>query len=182
MRRWALRVAVAVSVLVPFALLDLSGGSIACGSVPVRVRGVVVNARTGAPVEGASLLTLHDPAMASEPTELNRWRQMAPPSDMTRDRLLVLPCHIGSARSNAAGAFEIIVGIGSSEKTDWLGIVWHRERGSAFNVARALLVEKEAYATLVHETKDARWDETPDGEIVGTLDVGTIRLVPAGPR
>jgi hypothetical protein len=43
-------------------------------------------------------------------------------------------------------------------------------------VARALLVEREGYEPLVHETKDARRIEQPDGGIAGTPDVGTIRL------
>jgi len=43
-------------------------------------------------------------------------------------------------------------------------------------------VEKAGYSPLVFETKDARWLEQPDGEIVGTLDVGTIRLAPLPAR
>lgn len=38
------------------------------------------------------------------------------------------------------------------------------------------------YADLVHGTKDAWWEERPEGRIAGTLEVGTIRLVPARPR
>ncbi len=47
---------------------------------------------------------------------------------------------------------------------------------SASRVVRALLVEREG--PLVHATGGARWVEHSAGAIVGTLDVGTIRLIP----
>ena len=88
----------------------------------------------------------------------------------------------GSARTDGAGAFEIVVGSGTSETTGRLGITRYRERGSAAHVGRALLVEKEGDVPLVHGTKGARWEDRQEGEIVGTLDVGTIRLEPARSR
>lgn len=172
-----------IAGVVGLVLFDISEVSIGCGRLPVRVRGVVVDARTGAPIEGASLLTLFHPETAREPAELERWRRMASAWEgQTQEDLVKLASVVGAARTDAAGAFEIIVGIGFSETTDRLGITWHRERGSPFHVAHALLVEKEDCAPLVHETKGARWEERQEGEIVGTLDVGTIRLEPARNR
>lgn len=51
-------VGAAVVGLLGWGLLSAGiGGSIACGSVPARVRGTVVDARTGAPVAGAAVRT-----------------------------------------------------------------------------------------------------------------------------
>jgi hypothetical protein len=166
-----------VGIVALLWLFDASGGHVACGHLPVRVRGTVTDAETGSPIEGVDVLTLHDPRIAQQPMEL-RWRRDLARhlESCTREGLIQSCASVGSARTDASGAFEIIVGIGTSENAGRFGIVWHRERGSAFDVARALLVEKEGYAPQVHETKDARWVEQPDGEIVGTLEVGTIRL------
>ena len=57
------------------------------------------------------------------------------------------------------------------------GHEWSRSRGSPYALVRALLVEKEGYARLVHATKEARWTEL-QGEVAGIFDVGTIRLAP----
>jgi hypothetical protein len=151
--------------------------------LPVRVVGVVTDATTGAPVAGASLLTLIDPEIARRPKDVQMRREHARMYEgLAREDLVRAASAWGSARTDGMGAFEIIVGIGTSETTGRLGITRHRERGSAFDVARALLVEKEGYVTLVHETKDARWEERQEREIVGTFDVGTIRLEPARSR
>jgi hypothetical protein len=140
------------------------------------VRGTVLDA-TGAPVEGAFLLTLRDPGEASNPEALEHWRAMLRWREgCSRDALVRFPGGVGSARTDAAGAFELIVSLGTSQWRGRLGITRSDFRESASSVARALLVERDGYATLVHESKDARWEERREGEIVGTLDVGTIRL------
>lgn len=154
------------------------GGSLGCGRVPVRVRGVVVDAMTGVPIQGASLLTLFRPEVAANPAELEDRREIAQQYEgLPRADLLRFAWIAGSARTQPDGAFEIIVGIGISGRYGGIsGIRWSRERGSAFTVARALLVEREGYETLVHRTQDARWEERAEDGVVGTLEVGTIRL------
>jgi len=141
------------------------------------VRGTVVDAETGAPVDGVFILTLFDPEDA-EDTEQLVWRRrsarMYEEANREGDRLAFGV--VGAAHTDATGAFELTVGLGTSCSTGMSGITWSRSRGTAHGVARALLVEREGYARLVHLTKDARWQERQEGRIVGTLDVGTIRI------
>lgn len=151
------------------------GGSIACGTVPARVRGVVVDARTGGPVEGAAILTLQ--AIVPE-EDLATWWQIARHAAEARARGHLGFVSPGSAHTNVAGAFETVVALTTSYRTNWLGVVSDRTRENASNEARYLRVEREGYEPLFHDTKDARWMERADGKIVGTLEVGTIRLEP----
>jgi hypothetical protein len=125
------------------------GGSTVRSSLRMRVRGVVVDAETGAPLEGAAVRARR--SGDEEPRS---------PTD-------------------AAGAFEVVVPLGVSYRTGWSGSVSGRSRESPFEAAPALLVERQGYVPLLHETKDARWTEQREGGIVGTLEVGTIRLTRA---
>lgn len=129
------------------------GGSVASAAVPVLVRGVVVDAETLAPVADATLLPLHDPADARDPAR-----------------------GAAQGRTDATGAFALVVTVETSHTTDFLGRVHRRSRGNAKAAVRALLVEKEGYVALVHPTDGATWIERREEEIVGTLDVGTVRL------
>lgn len=171
--KWTL-LAIGVPAL---ACVEFFLGATGCGRVPVRVYGVVTDA-AGAPIEGASLLTLFVPDEARDPEGLELRRDLANRyAERSREDLVRWAPGVGSARTDASGAFEIIVGVStSSYRGPLTGIRWSRNRGSAFRVAAALLVEKEGYVQLVHETKDARWIEQREGEIVGTLEVGTIWL------
>lgn len=126
------------------------GGSTVRSSLRMRVRGVVVDAETAVPLEGAAVRTRR------------RGTEEA-----------------GSGHTDVAGAFEVVVRIGVSYRTGWSGSVSNRSRESPFEAVQALLVEKEDYVPLVHETKDARWLEQKEGGIVGTLEVGAIRLARA---
>src|SRR5262245_32903442 len=144
MRRRVLGAAV-VLLLLAGVMAAWRSGRIECGSVPMRVRGVVVDAQTGAPVEGARL-TLPDPKLAR------------------------------AASSDPTGTFSIRAGLPFSYTTNWLGIVTGRSQASPFETVKALAVEREGFVRLVHGTEGARWVEQRDGEFVGTLEVGTIRL------
>lgn len=137
------------------------GGSTVSSSLRMRVRGVVVDAETGAPIEGVALLLLRDTGSLRSAEDLERYGRPVP------------------ARTDAAGAFDIVVGIRVSYRTGWSGSVSGRSRESPFDAAQTLLVEKEGYFPLVHKTKDAHWLEQREGGIVGTLEVGTIRLTRA---
>jgi len=152
-------------------------GGVGCGRVPVLVCGVVTDV-AGAPIEGAVLLTLFGPEEARDPKELRERREIAGEyENCSREDLVRFASVFGSARTDASGAFEIIVGFGISHSYGALtGVRWFTERGSVFDVAGALLVEKEGHISLVFDTKDARWIERPEGRIAGTLDVGAIRL------
>lgn len=167
-----------IGVLVcAFRFVDMFGGSIACGDAPVRVRGRVVDAVTGAPIEGAFLLTLSRPEIVEDPERLERLRDTGRMfQEESREDSVRAYGFVGAGRTDATGAFEILVAIGTSRTTGMSGITWHRERGSPYEAARALLVEREGYARLVHPTRDARWEERREGRVTGTLDVGTIRL------
>jgi hypothetical protein len=162
-----------------FVVAMRSGGYVACGRVPARIRGTVVDAETGAPVEGASVLSLIDPGIASDPEALAQRRRIAEGArGRTEDgRLSYATAAI--ARTGAGGAFEMVVAVGTSYATDWLGRVVSRHRDRANDAAAALLVEREGYGALVHPTKGAAWVEAPEGEIAGTLEVGAIRLARA---
>lgn len=147
--------------------------SIACGKVPCRVRGVVVDAATGTPLGDVALLTLLDPGVVDDAERLARRRRFAYESRPEDAELL-----FGSAargRTDTHGAFALVVGLATTQ-SEFVFWTSRRRRGSPFHAARALLVEKEGYCPLVHETSGATWREEPDGEIVGTFDVGTIRL------
>jgi hypothetical protein len=174
--RWSLAALGIAGVAALILSLDTYGGVLGCGRVPACVRGVVRDA-TGAPVEGAFLLTLRDPETASDPEALGEWRaKLRWREGYSRDELVRFPGRVGSARTNNAGAFEVIISLGTSQWRGRLGITRRDFRESASDVVRALLVERDGYAPLVHETEDARWVEQPEGPIAGTLDVGTIRL------
>jgi len=159
------------------ALVEFFPSSIACGRVPFRVCGTVVDA-AGAPVEGATLLTLFNPEEARNPQEVEERRHIASlMANCDREALVGYARVAGSAHTDASGAFEIIVGFGVSSREGAItGIEWVSESGSAFDVAGALLVEGEGYVPLVFDTKDARWIDQPEGRIAGTLEVGTIHL------
>jgi hypothetical protein len=172
---WPYWTAGAAVVAVLVWLYDRSACAIACGQLPIRVVGVVVDA-AGSPVEGASLLTLIDPEDARDSEYVEKRREC------TREEVISYAPVWGSGRTDPGGAFEIITGIPISHTYGRLGITWHTERGSAYKVARGLLVEKEGYAPLVNVTKDARWHERREGGLVGTLEVGTIRLERLGGR
>jgi hypothetical protein len=133
--------AAAVGLLVTGVVLAWRGRPIAQGHVRMRVRGVVVDGKTGAPVQGATLRT-----------------------------------EGSSATTDGSGAFEAIALLAFAYETNWLGIVTGRTQASPFETVRSLRVERDGFLELVHDAKDARWIEQRDGEIVGTLDVGTIRL------
>jgi len=145
------------------------------------VRGTLVDARTGAPVEGAALLTLQELGVVNDPERLARHRDIGRmfEEDVAEDRsrLRFFPL-VGTAHTDSLGTFELFVGLSTCVRTGTSGLIWNRERASAFSVVRALLVEREGYEPLVHATGNARWVEHSGGAIVGTLDVGTIRLIP----
>jgi len=147
----------------------------ACGQVPCRVRGVVVDATTGTPLGDVALLQLWDPAVVDDAERLALRRRRAYESRPEDDRLFFRSTACG--HTGADGAFTLVVGLPTtySEYVFWTSRL---RRGSPFHAARALLVEKEGYCPLVRETNGATWREEPDGEIVGTFDVGTIRLQP----
>jgi hypothetical protein len=171
-------------VLVVVVGFDLISGAIGCGQVPMRVRGRVVDARTGAPVEGAALLTLMDPDLVDDPDRLARYWRIARMYEDGRgiDDEPLSYTVIGSARTGPDGSFEFPVGLSTSVRTSRSGITWSRTRSDPYHVVRGLLVEADGYARLVHRTKHATWREqdveATGGEIVGTFDVGTIRLEP----
>jgi len=174
------RHALAFLVLLAFVAFDLSGRGIGCGRVPARVEGIIVDARTGAPVQGAHVLTLFDADIARDEQRLACQREFATepePDDPEPDAAPL----IGAARTNEWGAFDLAIGVSYSETSGRLGITWSEEYGSVYEVAGALLVEKAGYRTLVHPTHDARWQQT-GGEGRGTLHVGTIRLEPLSER
>ncbi|MCK6459236.1 MAG: hypothetical protein L6Q95_05000 [Planctomycetes bacterium] len=179
MRRILLGAGVLALLAFLFVLALGSGGYVACGRVPARIRGTVVDAETGAPVEGASLLSLLDPGIASDPEGLAQRRRIAEGARGRTEDGHLSYATAATARTDAGGAFEMTVAIGTSCTTDWLGRVASRSRGTAHEASRALLVEREGYAALVHLTKDAAWVEKQEGEIVGTLEVGAIRLARA---
>jgi hypothetical protein len=160
--------------------LELSLGAHGDGYVTMRVRGRVVDARTGAPIAGAVLLTLPDPEVVDDPARLEqRWR-FAGPFQEADDRRATYSM-IESTRTGADGSFKLLVGLPFwTREGGFTGITWVRSRSDPYDVVRALLVEADGYARLVHRTKHATWREQDveetGGEIVGTLDVGTIRL------
>jgi len=175
--RWSLALVGTAGVVALAFFCDSYGAMLGCGRVPARVRGVVLDATKGAPIEGAFLLTLRDPKTARNSEALESWRaRLRWREGSTRDDLIRFPTGVGSARTDAAGAFEIVVALATSRYRGSLGLCRTYYRESASDVARALLVEKDGYLPLVHETRDARWEERLEGRIVGTLDVGTIRL------
>ncbi|MCK6460574.1 MAG: hypothetical protein L6Q95_11860 [Planctomycetes bacterium] len=170
----AKRVLLTMGILV-LAFIELFTGALGCGRVPFRVCGTVTDA-AGVPIEGTTLLTLFHPELALQDREQHRATARMYMECSREDRVRMAPI-VGSARTDASGAFEIVVGFGISHRYGGLtGIPWFTERGSPFHVARALLVEKEGCEPLVFETREARWIERPEGRIAGTLDVGTIRL------
>jgi len=159
--------------------LDHLGGTLACGRAPFRIRGVVIDARTGAPVPGAAVLTLRDPEIVRDPKELESWRSEASEfAELSERELVSWAWYVGSAHTDAKGSFEIIAGDGVSTYTGISGIVWNRDRADPFEAARALLVEREGYVSAVFETREARWLERREGRIIGTLDVGAISIAP----
>ena len=184
-RRWGQRLlGAAVLGLLGYGVFTaVVGGSIVSSSLPIRVRGVVVDAETGVPLEGVALLTLRDPGILRDPEGLAERRRIGRKSEEARVREgRPSFSSVGSAHTDAAGAFEIVVGIRVSYRTGWSGSVSNRSRESPFQAAHELLVEAEGYEPLVLATKDARWMEKREGTIVGTLEVGTIRLAPSGPK
>jgi hypothetical protein len=172
--RWLLALVGLAGVVALVLVGDTWGATLACGRVPARVRGVVVDTTTGAPVEGALLFALADPETARDPKALEEWR--ARYDDRSREDLLRYPRRAGSAHTDAAGAFDIVVALGTWHYRGNFGLRENDYRENASDVARALLVEKEGYDPIVFETKDARWIERREGRIVGTLEMGTIRL------
>lgn len=181
-KHWLLGGACVVLALAGLAILDTVLGTLACGRVPALVRGTVVDAATGAPVENASVLTLFDPGILGEPEGVAARRRHAKGcAAWPRQQLLKTPPFAGYARTDAAGAFELVLGLGTSEWRGGLGLRSHH-RSSPFDVVRALLVEHDGHVRLVHDTSNATWQEHQEGELAGTFDVGTIRLVPAGGR
>jgi len=165
-----------LAVLFVFASATNFGGSLACGRLPARVRGALVDAGTGAPVEGASVLALFDPGVVHDPEKLAQRRRIAEGATGRTEDGRLSYATAALARTDAKGAFEMVVAVGTSYTTNWYGRVISRHRGTGHDAVRALLVEREGYVTLVHPTTGATWAEKQEGEIVGTLEVGAIRL------
>jgi hypothetical protein len=177
-RKWRRRLfyaAGAAVVIVFVPMIDSVGGTTGCGSVPIRVRGTVVDARSGVPVQGVYVLTLFDPAVAGDPAGLEKRRRIARSYEGVPEVISPNAPTSACAHTAADGSFELIVGLGTSSVTGWSGYEWSRSRGSPYDLVRALLVEKDGYARLVHDTRTARWTGL-EGEIAGIFDVGTIRL------
>lgn len=176
MRTWARRSLWAggiVATLLLLLILDQMWGVVGCGHRPFRIRGVVVDAETGAPLAGVDLLPLMNPAHDLKPSR-DRIREIAPLSREERITLAWAGWDVG--RTDATGSFEAFAGVGFSQFTDSLGIRWPETQGDPLKRVRALRVEREGYAPLVFDTKGARWIDEREGRLIGTLDVGTIRL------
>jgi len=97
--------------ILALAFVELFMGALACGRIPVRVCGSVTDP-AGAPIEGAVLLTLFDPGIVNRPEDLKEDRDGAGRYEgCTRQDLIRHRPVVGSARTDASGAFEIVVGM-----------------------------------------------------------------------
>jgi len=129
------------------------------------------------------VLTLYEAETVHDARQLDRHRGMARLlAETTEAERIDQPSHIGSARTTRTGAFSIILGVGTSVWVGASGARYFPSRGDPRDVAGALLVERRGYASLVFDTKDARWRERADGKLIDTVDVGTIRLARLRPR
>jgi len=166
---WAVGIAATLLLLL---ILDHAWGQLACGHRPFRIHGVVVDAETGAPLAGVELFPLRDTVW--DPTYRYRTPEIA---FLSREERIAYGRNLWDVgRTDATGTFEVFAGVGCSQFTDSLGIPWPETLGDPLKYVPALRVESEGYAPLVFETKGARWIDRPEGRLIGTLEVGTIRL------
>jgi hypothetical protein len=172
--RWILAGIVTLALLASVTITWTT--TIGCGFVQIRVQGRVVDAGTGASVEGAEVLVLADRRDADDKTRIAELRSEG---FEALAHSHTIPARVGFGRTDASGAFDIRLRASRSTFTSELGgceLVRRESYPDVRSYLETLLVDHPAYARATHVPVESSWSDTRDGDVFVRADVGTIRL------